>query len=109
MTLSAWLCTAAFVLFTLVCGVFIKSSPQRQSRDLCTAKLASAWICDQKIAIKQATVSELALIDGISVKSARRIVNFVQAQRDKSFTIDDLDTIKGIGPKTLVKIKEYFY
>lgn len=107
MTLSGWLCTAAFVLSTLVLGIFLKLSKPELIPDLCAKKQASFWICQKKMPIAHAQAGDLALIDGISLKSARRIVAFISAH--SSVALNDLESIRGVGPKTLEKIKKYFY
>lgn len=111
MSLSQWLCMAVFILSALLLGLFRNSwglNAQARSLNLCEVYEAPRLLCGQKIALKDARVDELALIEGISVRGARRIKNFMSSNAGK-ISIEDLAQIKGIGPKTLDKLKVYFY
>ena len=110
MSLSQWLCMAIFILSALGVGVFRKSwAPRAAHADLCEIRSAPALLCGQKIALKNARVGELALIDGISLKGARRIVSFVAQNAAEILSVEDLVRVKGIGEKTIEKLKIYFY
>jgi competence protein ComEA len=58
------------------------------------------------VALNSATWVEWAQLDGIGEKLARRIVAD-REQRGPFHSIDDLDRVKGIGPKTLEKMRPY--
>lgn len=60
-------------------------------------------LCGKKLPLKNALVSDIALIDGISLRIARLI------KHEHVTNLDNLITIKGVGPKTIIKLKEYFY
>jgi len=109
MNLSQWLCIAVFILSALSVAVFRNlGGLNSQSVDWCKTYEPPALLCGQKIALKKARVDELALIDGISLKSARRIVSFV-ALANNNLSVEDLLIIRGIGAKTVEKLKNYFY
>jgi len=57
-------------------------------------------------ALNSATWVEWAQLDGIGEKLARRIVAD-REERGPFATIDDLRRVKGIGPKTLEKMRPY--
>lgn len=110
MNLSQWLCVAVFILSALGIGVFRNSKgAEAQNVDLCKLYLAPAHLCGQKIALKEARVDDLALIDGISLRGARRIVSFVSQNAANKLQVEDLIVVKGIGEKTVEKLKSYFY
>ncbi|MBW1809199.1 MAG: ComEA family DNA-binding protein [Deltaproteobacteria bacterium] len=59
-----------------------------------------------RIPINQANVHDLEAIPGIGPALALRIVN-ARAAMGGFNSLDDLDEVKGIGPKKLAKLKEY--
>jgi DNA uptake protein ComE-like DNA-binding protein len=96
---------AIFIMSMLGIGLFTNFSNTRvEYPQQCRA---SKLLCGEKIALSHALVSELALIDSVSLKKARSIKKFVDTH--KSIAPDDLMNIKYIGPKTVEKIKQYFY
>jgi hypothetical protein len=66
-----------------------------------------AFICGEKKDIHQAKIAELGLVKGISQRKARLVFSFLA--ENKNARLDDLLAVKGIGPKTLEKLKELFY
>ena len=64
-------------------------------------------LCGQKKSFKAASPAEMALVEGISLKKARLIQQFIQENNIE--LIDDIQRMKGIGKKTMIKIKQYFY
>jgi len=107
MSVKNWSCVAFFIVFTLALNIFkyIYYNPVRNS-SICAHEQEPALLCDKKMALKDAIVSDFANIPGISVKTARLIVNFINY---KSQNLEDLVLIKGVGPKTVEKLREYFY
>lgn len=113
MNLLYWPSLFVFVSLLTFSGLFRNFFIGRP-RDLvaCDNNMASRsaippLLCGQKIALKNASVAELALVDGISLKSAREIVAYVQ--RSPQATIADLTNVRGIGPKTLERFSKYFF
>ncbi|PKG37496.1 ComEA family DNA-binding protein [Psychromonas sp. Urea-02u-13] len=60
----------------------------------------------EKININNADVNQLALIKGIGSKKAQEIIDYRADNGDFS-SLDELIRVKGIGAKTLGKIKPY--
>ena len=54
-----------------------------------------------------ATVHDLDRVAGVSLSKARQIRDFMRAQPQAK--LDDVDKLTGIGPKTLVLMREHFY
>ena len=68
--------------------------------------LDSQW--EFHVDINDATRLELSLLDNIGPALAARIVNTRQQYPDQRFTsVEQLLTVKGIGPKTLEKIRHH--
>lgn len=63
---------------------------------------ASAY--NYRVDINSATWVELMLLDGIGEQLARRIVAD-RAQQGPFQSVDDLERVRGIGPKTLARIR----
>jgi competence ComEA-like helix-hairpin-helix protein len=57
-----------------------------------------------KVNLNTATKAELELLPGIGPAMAQRILDFRTAH-GKFGSIDDLDKVKGIGPRTLAKLR----
>lgn len=67
---------------------------------------AHPFLCDKKILLKKASMPDL-LSAGLSLKKAESIYAFIKEHQECH--VEDLLVIKGIGPKTLENIKNYFY
>ncbi len=61
---------------------------------------------DGKIDINQASAEDLTQIPGIGEKLSKRIVQYRDKNGDYN-NVNELINVKGIGPKTLEKIKNY--
>jgi hypothetical protein len=107
MTTFHGLSMAFFITVILSIGTFKNFlSPDPKIFDLCGDIKTHPFLCDQKIALQEAKVSDFALIDGISLKRARLMVKFIA---HKKTYLRDLKDIKGIGDKTIEKLTRYFY
>lgn len=113
MKLMYWVQLFAFVWLLAALGLFRNLiSKMPNAFVLCDEKQLSTrnqplWLCGQKIPIKQVTRATLALVDGLSERSTRAIIEYAQS-RDE-VVMDDLDMIPGIGPKTIERLREYFF
>lgn len=63
-------------------------------------------MCQKKIKVHAARASHFAMLDGISIKKARMLVDYIE--RNPITSMQQLLAIKGIGPKTLEHLSEYF-
>ena len=60
-----------------------------------------------------ASVEALSQLDGLSIRQAQAIVTFRNQHREAAGQercyrrLEDLDSVPGIGPKTLVRIRDY--
>lgn len=63
-----------------------------------------AW----KININTATIDELTYAEGIGPSTAKNIYDYLQ-QKGPVDSIDDLDSVPGIGEKRLEALKKIFY
>lgn len=61
----------------------------------------------EKMPIRQAQISDLTTIDGISLKKAQAIYEFFQ--KDPHALLDAVLVVKGVGPKTLERLSAQFY
>ncbi len=59
------------------------------------------------INLNSATEEQLMKVPGIGPSKAKEIIEF-KNQKGSFNSIDDLKNIKGFGPKTFEKLKEYF-
>lgn len=57
-----------------------------------------------RINLNTATQAELELLPGIGPAMAKRIMEY-RASHGNFKTIDQLDNVKGIGPRTLTKLR----
>ena len=86
--------------------------PKHMAKDLCLHESKDFWltsyshVCEKKIKLHQASVSDFALINGVSVRKARLIVKMIKSK--KKVKIKELMKIKGIGVKTLAKLDPFF-
>ena len=79
----------------------VESSPLRQSDPT-----EMAFYLDAPININQADALELQLLPGVGPVLADRIL--AHRQKHGAFHApDDLDAVKGIGPKTIEKLRPY--
>jgi hypothetical protein len=69
--------------------------------------LPHPFLCGQKIKVNHASVADISQIDGISKNVARDIHRFFKDHPEAS--IDEALIIRGIGPKTLLRLKKRFY
>ena len=79
-------------------GAATSAPPQRKPTGATPALTA-------RLNVNTATAAELELLPGIGPALAGRIVDDRQANGPFK-TVDDLDRVKGIGPKTLERIRE---
>jgi DNA uptake protein ComE-like DNA-binding protein len=103
MKLSDWLYFSVVIWSIVGIGLFNRSvafeSADRQHK-------AAPNLSDDKIKLADACVDELRQVNGISLRVAREIHDFVALNPAAKF--EDLDEIKGVGPKTIEKLKAHF-
>lgn len=58
-----------------------------------------------QININEASVTQLTMLPGVGVKTAEAIRTYAKSQGFKS--VEELKKVKGIGPKSLVKLTPY--
>ncbi len=104
-----WLALIFFLLVISLVGlgsqVYLSSSVNKNI--FIDNKETHAFLRDKKISIKKVVIGDLLVIENMSHKKALLIIDFVKTHNE--LAIDDLLLIKGIGKKTLVKLKKYFY
>ncbi|MBP7859961.1 helix-hairpin-helix domain-containing protein [Patescibacteria group bacterium] len=61
-----------------------------------------------KISINSATKEQLMAVKGIGEKYAQSILDFIK-EKGSIKSINELDSVKGIGPKTIEELKKSFY
>jgi len=71
-----------------------------------TAKPAKSRPAYASIDINTATESELDLLPGVGPATARKIIDYRTANGDFK-SVDELEQVKGIGPKKLADIRPY--
>lgn len=111
MTITYWFWLFGFIGLLVSGGLLLKQPDGDLPHDPCAKGPAfdspHPFLCDKKIAIRQANIVDLTDIKGVSLSKAKKIKNFLHNRPNGG--IDDLLQIKGIGEKTLVKIKSKFY
>ena len=99
----------AFVISVCVCALF---SIVFAASSVVAVRESSGIELDNKINANDAPVASLVRLPGIGVSRAEAIVayreNFGKERQSKAFqNSDDLQKIKGIGPKTVQNISEW--
>jgi DNA uptake protein ComE-like DNA-binding protein len=112
MELFYWLSLFVPILFMVLAGLFIRSHKYRRELvelSVCQTGLQEnhAYLCGKRIPITSATLHELARVTGVSRVTGRRIRDFVRAEPQA--TINDIENLAGIGPKTMAVMREHFY
>ena len=102
---------AAAVLFTVLITWLILTLTQ----PVLTDSAIHVWTITQtpaeyqdKININTATIDELTYAEGICPSTAKNIYDYLQ-QKGPVDSIDDLDSVPGIGEKRLEALKKIFY
>lgn len=67
---------------------------------------ARAWLVGHKLNANEAKASELEAIPGVGPSMARAIVA-ARTERGRFSSLDDLDSVRGIGPKTLEVLRAF--
>lgn len=91
------------MLFTLTLGLSNFSLNASESQN--NGKMAVN--AEEKINIKTATVKQLMQVKGIGKKRAEVIIKYLKSNENVN-SMDDLKAIKGVGGKTLERMKEKF-
>jgi competence ComEA-like helix-hairpin-helix protein len=108
-----WLSLVSFIALLVLCGrlsYFVHQELLLSSACTSVDDKVSAphpFLCGHKIKISQASVADLATIDGISSQKAQAIHDFFLKGPPKS--IEDVILVQGVGPKTLEKLLVRFY
>ncbi|HXW53373.1 MAG TPA: helix-hairpin-helix domain-containing protein [Myxococcota bacterium] len=109
MSLIYWLNLLGFVFLLAILGAAWNFRDNLLPGDSAchSAHPPHPFLCGMKIKIQLANVEDLSHVDGISRKKAEAIHSFFQTHR--AATIDDLLSVKGLGAKTLARLKEHFH
>lgn len=100
-----WLSLFGFISLLSLGPKVMTNDPQNISACL-KAKSVHPFLCEQKMDRRKALASDITAI-GIAGSKAQKIWDFWQDHPEKN--LDSLLEIKGVGPKTLDKIKLYFF
>lgn len=94
----------AFALFAFLCiiTVFIFEEIRFVPKE---SQFDSYTVSEDAVNINTATAQELVKLDGIGESTAMRIIKFREQQRPFD-DVHDLTLIRGIGNKTIEKIKD---
>lgn len=113
MRLVDWLLLLSVISSCLGVASFLKSETISLKEHNACSKLSSLayrpelnFMCQKKIKLQDARVSDFAAVDGISLKKARILVDKIRQQPIKD--MQQLLAIKGIGPKSIDRLAEYF-
>ncbi len=106
-----WLNLFGIILLLVLSGAFTKSAVAFGGLEglyqACGGgEVARPLLCGHKIYIKKANITQLAMIDGISLARARKIRDFFQAHPGTYVKFHPRDL--GIGPKLFERLKEKF-
>jgi competence protein ComEA len=99
-----WLLTVSLAVMTALLTAHVWRDQQRHSTPAKVVHPHGQY--QYQVALNSATWVEWAQLDGIGETLARRIVAD-REQHGPFRTINDLDRVKGIGPKTLEKMRPY--
>jgi hypothetical protein len=102
-----WLSLFGFILFLSLIS-FVHNEPLLIS--ICEKNIilddVHPFLCEKKINLKNISLADLRVI-GIPASKAQSIKDFLVKNPEKK--LEDLTNIRGIGPKNLLKLKEYFF
>ena len=93
-----------FISVFLLCRIATDNDIHLSKAD--TSITASPVLQNGKININKATVEDLMIIPGIGEKTATRIIEY-RHTHGKIRNLKELDSIQGIGPKTLELLEDY--
>ena len=99
-----WLLTVSLAVMAVLLTAHVWRDQQRRATPVEVIHPEGRY--QYQVALNSATWVEWAQLDGIGETLARRIVAD-REQRGPFRSIDDLDRVKGIGPKTLEKMRPY--
>ena len=104
-----WLTLIFFLLIVSIVGVAsqVYFSSFINKNIVINNKETHPFLRNKKIPIKKVVIGDILVIENISHKKALLIIDFVKTHEE--MVIDDLLLVKGVGEKTLVKLKKYFY
>lgn len=71
-----------------------------------SANLSPAYLRSNPVNLNSATAAQLEVLPGIGPKMGERIVAY-RAENGKFRSVDELDNVKGIGEKTLEKLRPF--
>lgn len=95
-------------LFLILLGYFVKFPGQESVViNYCEEAIVHPFLCQKKIKLSQAKMFDLTQVDGLSRKLARKIHDYIT--RNPGVTVLELDNIKGVGAKTVLKLQDKFY
>lgn len=81
------------------------SKPSVENKKSSNSSVKTSANVSGKIRLNSATVGELQQLNGVGEKKAQAILDYRQ-QNGKFKTVDELQNVKGIGPKLLEKNKD---
>lgn len=112
MKIGYWFNLFGSILLVVLAGLFTRSWIAHRKMNVGPSccienRQAHAYLCGEKIMLHDATMVNLMRVPGVSYALAHALRDWVRLH--PYARVDEIAHRRGIGPKTLVHMRDYFY